>query len=251
MFPERAEAMHRICFDMEPSESDLGLLGSRDRWLVYRDLVRSRLTHIVAAALPRTKNAIGEHAFGRAVDEWLSTGGPKTRYLRHVPAELATFAIPVWRGTEAPWVADLASYELAAWNVRHAPRDPSSVAEFAFDRKPVITTAIEVLRLTHPVHDAPTPALGYERGPVWLCVYRDATHQPITTKLNAIAADLLDAWQRADRTVAQSVEQVAAAHETGIGPAFVVKLATLIADFIDRRIILGGQSPPRDPGQNA
>ena len=35
-------------------------------------------------------------------DQWLSTGGPKTRYLRNVPSELAEFADPIWQRTEAP-----------------------------------------------------------------------------------------------------------------------------------------------------
>jgi hypothetical protein len=60
-----------------------------------------------------------------------------------------------------------------------------------------------------------------------------------------MAADLLEAWQRADQTVAESVQQVAAAHNTQIGPDFIEKLSTLIADFIERRILLGGESPPQ------
>jgi hypothetical protein len=57
--------------------------------------------------------------------------------------------------------------------------------------------------------------------------------------LNPLAADLLDAWKRADETVAESVQRIAAQHHTEIGPAFIEKLSTIIADFI-----IGGHSPP-------
>jgi hypothetical protein len=244
MLADRAKAMERVCFGSAPSEADLELLGSRERWLVYRDLVRNRLNNVIGVALARTKSAIGEEAFCRAVDEWFNTSSPKTRYLRYVPSELAEFAIPIWQRTEAPWVADLAGYEVSSWEVRHGPRDPTPAGEFAFDRRAVVGTAVKVLRLAYPVQKNPTPDRGYEPDPTILCLYRDKNHKAVTRKLNPLAADLLDAWQHTDQTVAESIQQVAAAHNTEIGPAFIEKLSAMIADFIDRRIILGGQAPP-------
>jgi len=234
--------MQRVCFGAEPSEADLELLGSRERWLVYRDLVRNRLNQVIGAALPRTKSAIGDEAFGRAVDEWLGTGSPRTRYLRYVPSELAEFAVPIWQRTEAPWVADLAGYEITAWEVRHGPPNPTPTHEFAFDRRPVLATAVKVLRLAYPVHQTPTPEAGYEREPMIVCLYRDKHHKAIPRKLNPMAADLLETWQRGEQTVAVSVQRVAAAHDTEVGPAFIEKLSAMIADFIERRILLGGHS---------
>jgi hypothetical protein len=239
MLADRAQAMRRVCFDPEPSETDLELLGSRERWLVYRNLVRNRLTHIVGAAMRRTKQAVGDEAFQCAIDEWLSSGGPRTRYLRHVPCKLATLAISVWQSTEPAWIADLTRYEIAIWEVRNAPPDPASHQPFAFDRNPVLRHAMKILRLDHPVHQTPAPASGYRPERTLLCVYRDAEHKPATRKLNALAADLLESWKRGDETIAESVERVAAEHGTAISPIFVEKLSTLIADFI-----LGGHSPP-------
>jgi len=244
MLVDQARAIQRVCFGSEPSEADLELLGSRERWLVYRDLVRNRLNNVIGVALARTKGAIGKDAFGRAVDEWFSTGSPKTRYLRYVPSELAEFAIPIWQRAEASWVADLAGYEITAWEVRHAPRNPTPSAEFAFDRKPVLATGVKVLRLAYPVQNEPTPNTGYEPDPTILCLYRDKNHKAISLELNPLAADLVEAWQRAGQTVADSIQQVAAAHNTQIGPDFIEKLSTLIADFIQRGILLGGHSPP-------
>jgi len=245
MLADHAKAMQRVCFGAEPSEADLELLGSRERWLVYRDLVRNRLNHVIRVALARTRDAIGEDTFACAVDDWFSAGSPKTRYLRHIPGELAEFAIPIWQHTEAPWVADLAGYEITTWDVRHAPADPVPSSEFAFDRRPVVATAVRVLRLAYPVQTKPPPGAGYEPDPTILCLYRDRDHRPIPRKLNPLAADLLEAWRDADQTVAESVQRVAAAHHTHIGPEFIEKLSTLIADFMQRGILLGGHSPPQ------
>ncbi|MGD8608754.1 MAG: putative DNA-binding domain-containing protein [Myxococcales bacterium] len=234
---ERAQAIQRVCFDRSPSEVDLELLGSRERWLVYRDLVRGRLTHVVGVALRRTKQAVGDGAFERLIDEWLSRGGPNTRYLRHVPSELAAFALSSWHWTGPAWAPDLARYEIAAWEVRQAPPEPQSHEAFGFDRKPVVRRAMRLLRLDHPVHQSPMPAAGYPPAPTLLCVYRNTKHESVTRKLNALAADLLESWQRAEETVAQSVERIAAEHETPVSPIFIEKLSSLVAEFV-----LGGQS---------
>jgi hypothetical protein len=243
MLVDQARAMQRVCFGSKPSEADLELLGSRERWLVYRDLVRTRLNIVIGVALARTKIAVGKDAFARAIDEWFSAGSPQTRYLRYVPSELAEFAIPIWQRTEAPWVADLAGYEITAWEVRHAPPNPTPSDEFAFDRKPLLATALKVLRLAYPVQNKPTRDAGYEQEPTILCVYRDKNHKAVPMKLNPMAADLLEVWRAGDQTVAESVQQVAAAHNTEIGPAFIEKLSTLITDLIERGILLGGHSP--------
>ena len=241
--------MQRVCFDLEPSETDLAALGSKERWLVYRDLVRDRLVDVVGVALARTKRAVGDEAFGHAIDEWLATGGSKTRYFRYVPRELFEFAIPRWRNQEPMWLSDLAQYEITTWDVRYAPPNRVPAGEFAFDRIPVLNPAFEVLRLSYPVHQAPTPPSGYEEEPAVLCVYRDKNHKPIPWKLNPIAASLFEAWARADKPVTETVHEVAAAHNTEIGPAFVEKLSTMIADALERGILLGGRAPPRNPAK--
>ncbi len=241
MLAEQARAMRRVCFGVEPSESDLALLGSRERWLIYRDLVRNRLRIVVDAAFGRTRQAVGDEAFSKMFDEWLATGGPKTRYLRHVPRELADFAIPFWEAASAPQVSDLARYEISTWDVRHAPPDRADVGDFDFDRKPVLGAAVEILRLDHRVHEPPAAQEEYSPERVTLCVYRNDAHKAQSYELNDLAADLLEAWKRGDETVAESVQRTAGAHGTEIGPAFVEKLSAMIAEFIDRGIIIGGE----------
>ena len=242
MLADRVRAMHRVCFDREPSEADLAALGSRERWLVYRQLVRERLVRVVGAALRRTQVALGEARFGATLDDWLASGGPTTRYFRDVPTELVEFARTEWR-ERAAWIADLADYEGAVWDVRYAPRDPRQVGEFAFDRVAVLSPALRVLRLSHAVHEVPTPATGYPPKPTIVCIYRDRNHKPVPWSLNPLAATLVEAWARGEKTVTETVHEATAAHGAEIGPVFVEKLSGMIADFLERGILLGAADP--------
>jgi hypothetical protein len=136
------------------------------------------------------------------------------------------------QATQPAWVAELARYEIAIWNVRHAAPAAAPETEFSFERKPVLGTAIEVLRLDYPVHQTPTPPPGYDPEETILCVYRNESHRASTRKLNPLAADLLEAWKRSEETITESVQRIAAAHETAITPVFIEKLSALIADFV-------------------
>ncbi|MEM9730083.1 MAG: putative DNA-binding domain-containing protein [Myxococcota bacterium] len=232
--------MHRVCFGEHPSEEDLDRLGSRERWLVYRNLVRNRLRHVVGAALPRTKEALGD-AFAESVERWFQEGGPATRYFRQVPREFHAHAAASWKTSAPPWVSSLAEYEIARWNVRYAPSNDDPVDEFAFDRVPLLNPALQVLRLSHAVHETPTPSDGYPEQPTVLCVYRSKDHRPVPWTLNPIAASLVEAWIGGEKTVTESVHEVATAHGAEIGEAFVEKLSTMIADFLTRGVLLGAR----------
>ncbi|MEM7436480.1 MAG: putative DNA-binding domain-containing protein [Myxococcota bacterium] len=242
MLSDRIATIQRVCFSMEPSESDLEALGSRERWLVYRSLVRQRLVNVVGVALSRTKSAVGADEFQETVDAWLAEGGPATRYFRHVPQDFASHAAPRWGRSAIPWLAALADYEITSWDVRYAPSLEENVGEFAFDGVPVLNPALAVLRLDYPVHQVPTPSAGYSREETRLCVYRDSHHKPVPWSLNPIAASLVERWARADKTVAETVQEVAADHGVEIGPTFVDKLSGMVADFLTRGIILGARA---------
>lgn len=242
MLAERAEAIRRVCFDLEPSTSDLDALGHQERWLVYRGMVRRRLAEVVARAVPRTKTALGAEGFERVFAEWLGAGGPKTRYFRLVPADFMNFALPIWRDQSPEWLADLGEYELTRWQVRYASSKHEPGGEFAFDRAAVMNPALALLSPRFPVHEPPRPANSYQPADTRLCLYRDKKHEVVTWELNPLAADLVQAWIPGDKTVAETVQEVAAAHDTEIGPAFVEKLSAMIADFIDRGVILGGRA---------
>ncbi len=242
MLREHLEMIQRVCFDESPSQADLNALGSQDRWETYRRMVRTRLVEVIHIALARTLAAVGKETLSSHIATWLAERGPRTRYFREVPIEFAAFVLPALERHELPWVADLARYEIACWSAKHGPADHPPVTAFSFDRPPVVNPVLTVLRLSYPVHEAPTPVAGYMPQDTPLCVYRDPSHAAVTWTLNPVAADLVEAWAPGLQPVAESVKAVAAARGTIIDAHFIEKLSEMIADFIDRGVLLGSRA---------
>ncbi len=236
---DRGEAIVRICFDAEPREDDLELLGSRERWLLYRSLVRNRLFKLAHTAFPRTLAAMSVGAFDAIVAAWLAAGPPRTRYFFLVPLELGTFALE--QMPEAPaHVADLLRYEIVCWRVRQKAVTMPEAAEFSFDRPPVLHPTLEVVSLGHPVHLVAPGAAEAEK-PTRLCVYRNRSEVAEALSLNPLAHALLEDWLAGERTVAESVRRVTSARGTAIDQRFVETLGALIADLLERGVLLGSR----------
>ncbi len=241
---ERSRTIQRVCFDLEPREDDLAALGSPERWLIYRSMVRKRLFDVVSNALPRSKRTLGAEAFLNQVAQWLAmTGGPESNLFRCVPNDFAAFALPRFKAADPAWLSDLARYEIARWDVKYAPSKHLPTVEFNFDLAPVLTPSLRILELAYPVHQEPSSKL-HSPEATWLCVYRDSEHEVVVWKLNALAANLVRAWIPGDQTMTQSVHGVAAEHGIEIGPEFVDKLSDMLADFIERGILLGSRAHP-------
>jgi hypothetical protein len=240
---ERSRTIQRVCFDLEPCEEDLSALGSAERWLIYRSMVRKRLVDVVSNALPRSKHALGTEAFLDHIAQWLAaTGGPKTNLFRRVPNDFVDFALPRWDQAAHAWLSDLAQYEIARWDVKYGPSEHPAIVDFDFELAPVLTPSLRVLQLAYPVHEE-SSSKPQSREETWLCVYRNEQHEVVVWKLNALAASLVRAWIPGDQSMTQSVHRVAAEHGTEIGTDFVAKLSEMLADFIERGILLGSRAP--------
>jgi len=240
---EYQSAARRVCFDREPSAEDLATLGSAERWLVYRSMVRARLVKVVHSALPRTREALGDDGLRPFVDVWLAEAPPDTRYFREVPERFAAHAKPRMREALAgrPWIADLVTYEIAAWRARYVDAEAPEVVDFHFDLRPAVDPTVALLRLEHPVDRRPTPAEGYAPEAAHLAVFRSADNQARTLRLNPMAFDLLERWMPGNCPLSTSVREVAEARSAVLDPAFVEKLSGMLADFLERGLLLGSR----------
>ena len=70
-------------------------------------------------------------------------------------------------------------------------------------------------------------------------MYRTASHAAEALRLNPIAYALVEDWRAGERSVADSVRRVTAARGAAIDQGFVEKLGALIADLIERGVLLG------------
>ncbi len=235
----------RVCFDRAPSEADLELLGDRARYLLYRDMVRSRLRELAESALPRTRTALGAERFATLFDEHLSVAPPRSRYIREVALPFAAWLVGRVADDAGaqPWLRDLVVLERARWQAvwSDATGEPA-VGELDFDRRPVLGPVTELLALEHAVHADPDGRGAYEARPVWLIVHRrPGDHVVGTFVVNAVTAELFRAWASGDETLMASVLRVAAARGTTVDAGFIDGLCTVLSDFLERGILLGSR----------
>jgi hypothetical protein len=241
MMRERAEAMTRVCFAAEPSERDLELLGARDRWLLYRSMVRVRLAKVVRSSIPRAREALGEEALKALIDAWLADAPPRTRYFWQVP--LAFGAFVEGRLPESPAsLADLLRYELARWRATHVETPaPPAVVDFAFDRAPALAPSLVLHTFAHPVHLVGSAEREGSK-PTRLAIFRDREHRADAVALNPTASALVEDWLAGERTMAEGVRAVTEARGLKVDQGFIEKLGALIADFLERGLLLGSRA---------
>lgn len=242
---EKQRAFLSVCFDPTPAQADFDALsGERQRWMVYRDMVRTRLRDMAAVGLPRTRKTLGEARFERAFARYLAEDPPRSRYIRDVVPHFVRSAAPAWeRDPELPaYLPDLARYEAAKWVVADEEDPTAAAAEFDFDKPALFTPAHRLLRLRHAVHRREDDPRFAEPAPTQLLVYRrkDGTRAH-TWSCNAVTADLVERWAAGEQTVSEAIRTVAEQRGLAVDPRFLDGLCTVLADFIDRGIVVGSR----------
>ncbi len=238
-------AVVRVCMDRQASEEDLSLLGDRRRWMLYREMVRTRLAGLAGNALPRTKSLLGP-AFARCVDDWLDGSPPRSPYFREVASEFALFlSEALHRAPEVPrHAADLATLEGALWEVSWARvrHEAASPVPFDFERPPLVSFASRLVTLGFAVHEKEEPA---REGRFNVIAFRrPETHAVGTWTVNDTAADIFDEWTLGRGTAADGVRRVCEARGIGRDQKFFEGLAEVVGGLMERGILLGSRGSP-------
>ena len=238
-------AVLSICFRAQPPELHLAELGERRSWLMYREMVRDRLFGEIRAALPRSRQLLGDAALLEAFTLHLDRDPPRTRYFREIVLAFVHSALPLWAAdaSVARLSLDMVRYEAALWEVRDlAANLAEPCLDFAFDRVPVVCPALRLLRVDHAVHHKADEEGRYAEGSQRLCVHRASDTDSVRTwTLTETTFELLQRWQRGDCTVAESVQQLGKARALRIDAAFVDAPGTTLAQFIEIGIVLGSR----------
>jgi hypothetical protein len=217
------------------------------RLAVYRSLVRNGLSAVVLRMLPRTRarmNAACAGRFDADFGRFVAEVGPRTHYLRDVPAELLSWAEPRWRSDAGvpAYLPDLASFELAHFAVSASEANAASHgnAEVALDRPIAFSRSTRLLRYAWAVHelDDEEPTREPASRAVELLAYRDRHHAVCWLELSPLAALLVERLQ-ADDALGPALASACAA--MGTAPQSVLPdVARLLADLGERGVILGG-----------
>ncbi len=240
---DQQAAIERICFTRQPPDADLDAVGERERWLIYRRMVRGRLSRLCRVALPRSLEAAGDERFDAWVATWVAERAPRTRYFWRVVGEFVDFTL---EGAEvAPsWRAELMRYEAVRWHTRYdeaAPED--EVLALDFERVPYLNPTLTLLHFDHPVHQGwAEDAQGPSEVPTHLAVFRRADEETVTWTLNPMGAALVARWQLGQETLKQSVVTVTEKRGAARDARFLESLAGLLEGLLERGLLLGSRA---------
>jgi hypothetical protein len=229
-----------------PADDVAAILEAPPRIGVYRSLVRNGLATVVSRLMPRTRarmNAACDDHFDHELAGFLHERGPRTHYLRDVPAEFFTWVRPFWESDPrvSPYLVELGSHELACFELaaQAPPQAAPPVTDVDLGRPIVFSASMKLVRYRWAVHRLPDdpdvrdePA---ERA-VALVGYRDDDHAVRWLELTPLAAAIVERLAAGDPL---GVGVARALREQGAG-AEVVDVARLLADLGDRGIVLGG-----------
>jgi hypothetical protein len=238
---------------VEPEDVE-AIVEAPQRLLVYRSLVRNGLGSVVQRMLPRTRarmNAACGGRFDADLAAFADEVGPRTHYLRDVPAELFAWAEPRWRADPSvpAYLIDLAAYELAAFAVgaSAAVHPAEASAEVALDRPLAFAESARLLRFAWAVHelvdDGPAGAgAAPARRDVRLLAFRDAEHRVRWLELTPLAAAVVE--RLLSGALLGDAVQTACAEHAVAPPAVLPDVARLLADLAARGIVLGARERP-------
>jgi hypothetical protein len=238
--------------DVAPEDVE-AILAAPPRLAVYRSLVRNGLASVIVRMLPRTRarmNAAGDGRFDGEVARFLDEVGPRTHYLRDVPAELLAWAVPRWRADPAvpPYLPDLAAHELACFVVAAAtaPRPDAPPAEVTLEAALAFDDSARLLHYAWAVHELPADE-GADDGAVdppalrdvHLLAYRDAEHVVRWLELTPLAASIVSKLTIGE-PLGAAIAAACAEHATS--PAAVAgDVARLLADLGARGVVRGAR----------
>jgi hypothetical protein len=233
-------AVLSVCFEAQAPEAALAALGDRKVWLLYRELTRDRLWREIEFALPRTCAALERATLQRTFVQHLDRDPPRTRFFQGIVRSFADSALRSWQNEPGipEHVHDLLRYELALWEVSDLEATlPPELIEFAFDRVPVVSSALSLLQVQHAVH---LPHC--TKGEFWLCIQRGSNEaRPQTWKFNRTTFALLEDFQRGDATASDSVQRVARRLGAKVTPQYIERLCETLAQWIEVGILLGSR----------
>ncbi|MCA9618535.1 MAG: putative DNA-binding domain-containing protein, partial [Myxococcales bacterium] len=238
-----------------PSEDAHALAAQDERRIaVYRKLVRGTLVDVVAAQIPRVAARLGEARYEALVHRFVTEELPRSQVLRDVAFELVAWAAAhgdTALSLDAPFLLDLARYELFEFDVHAAPRRALTTSDdIAADQPVAFDTTVRIAELGHRVHELPDDATDRSvpvAEPVTVLAYRDAEGRFRQLTLTPLCGAILVRMWRHATPLATAVGEACRAADTAVTPEVITGTAQVLEDLAERGALLGGLVGPAPP----
>lgn len=217
-----------------------------NRLLAYHEMVHSRLFGTIRTFIGGAAERLGRERLRADVDAWIAGPGPKTPYLRDIPAEFLTWARPRWEADASlpPWLVELADHQVLIRTIRNDTREIGTPTDnkLDLDRPIVGNPTARVIRYRWSVHRLPKQ-LGPDDAPAEdqpiVIGYRGRDEQPAFIGVEPRAAKLLELLL-AGKTLREALFGACEAMAETLDDAILSATALTLADWHDRQILLGG-----------
>lgn len=226
-----------------------GMLASgTQRLLAYHHMVHSRLLKTIRSFLGSAAERLGEDRLRAEIDSWITEPGPKTVYLRHIPAEFLSWARPRWDADPSlpGWLGELAAHQVSIRTIRNDPREVGPQNEVSIDlERPIACNAtVELLRYRWAVHRLPTELEGDTEPALTppghaVIAYRHADEQPRFVDIKPRSAHMLELLI-AGKSLREALFGACEAMGETLDDEILSITAVTLADLIDRHVLLGG-----------
>jgi hypothetical protein len=229
-----------------------GMLAAGDkRLLVYHEMVHARLVKTIRSFIEGASERVGENRLRAEVREWIAAPGPKSRYLRSIPAEFLAWVRPRWEADETlpPWIAEYCDHVVAVRTIRNDPRSvgrPTDV-KLELERPVACNPTTRVYRYRWAVHRLPTPLqpdsqpepLGSQSGHALIGFRHPDDEQPHFFDIKPRSAHMLERLL-AGQTLRDALFGACEAMGETLDDEILSVTAVTLADLADRQVLLGG-----------
>lgn len=225
------------------------LAQRRERLLMYRAMVHSRLRSVISEFLPRTAAHLGKSKFRAEVAAFVAERAPHSAYFRDIPGEFLAWAEPRWRAdaTFLPFLADLAVHEWLDGELGHTAEggEPLTGHELALGAPVAFDGTTSLRHYAFAVHLQPDPdveePVAPTAGATTILAYRDRTsHKPRFLELTPRAAAVSERLLAGDTLQAALTGACAAVGES-MSDEFLAAMANFLADLAERGVLLGAR----------
>lgn len=239
-------AFMRMSFALEPDERDLEAVGGREQALLYRHMIRARLSGMTKVAFKCALSVLGEELFAGCFARYLEQAPPHSPLIRDVIADFGPFARgdALLTASAPPYFEDLLRFEEQKWRLAYvlAPGvEREALRELDFAGRPVWNPVFQCLSLAYPVHTLEGAGGALAAEPCELFMYRPPSSDELRWyKADAFfAAVVRGSLASPERNFGELVPDLASARGVALDQALLESLATSLTLAVERGVLLG------------